>query len=190
VCVCLLAWSFPFFLFSFIWFFFILFLVLCIKLGLLHFLFFTLIQCICDQLLYPMGTYFFFLLCLWWRINCFSWHPLECFCIHCERCEVSCFVRTNSCPFIVFPSNFLSMNWHCVICKWHAHFDRCCHCWLHSNWFGSMCCFISQSNYNIGSLSKGRILPWSIINRCDFFPCHKSFWLFTSISEWFFSSMC
>jgi hypothetical protein len=34
--------------------------VLCIELGLLHFLSFTLIQCICGQLLYPMGTYLFF----------------------------------------------------------------------------------------------------------------------------------
>lgn len=81
----------------------------------------------------------------------------------------------------------LLMNWHCVICWWHTPFDQCCHCWLYSNWFGVMCCFISQSGYNIGSSSKGMILPWSTIAKCDFFPCYRNFWL---ISEWFISSMC
>lgn len=95
-----------YFLFSFIWFFFCIMHQVVLPFFIFHF----------DSM-HLWSTFYiqwgltFFLLCSSWRITCFSWHCFKCFCIHCERCEVSCFAWTNSCLPTIFPSNFLSCRW-------------------------------------------------------------------------------
>jgi hypothetical protein len=64
----------------------------------------------------------------WWGKNDFAWCCVGCFCDHCKKCEISCFVKTNPCPFTFCSIVFVSSNGHYVINQWCLHVDKCCHC--------------------------------------------------------------
>jgi hypothetical protein len=90
-------------------------------------------------------------------------------------------------PFLLI---FLLVGWHCVINWWHLPLGGHGYCWPHLSRLGLSSCFISWGSRNDDSSGKGRTLPWLALDRHLFSPCHKFFWVFTSISIWFFPSMC
>jgi hypothetical protein len=57
----------------------------------------------------------FFSLFQWWGMDYIPPHHLGCLCLDHEKCEVSYFMWTNSCPSIAFPSIFSPRGWHHVI---------------------------------------------------------------------------
>jgi hypothetical protein len=88
--------------------------MLCTRLDLNYPLAFKLTHYICSQLLNLMWTFFF--ICSngggWITSYDTIWNA---FCLHHEKCEVSCFMWTNSGPSIAFPSIFSPRGWHPVI---------------------------------------------------------------------------
>ncbi len=68
------------------------------------------------------------LLCPWWGEDCIAWCYSICFCIHCKRCKVSCFLETKPMFFQAFFSIFFWASQHCFIICWHSHIGQCRHC--------------------------------------------------------------
>jgi hypothetical protein len=58
------------------------------------------------------------------------------------------------------------------------------------NKFGFLCYFISWGGYDNGNPSKEKTLTQSSPKERISSPCDKSFWVFTLINRWFFSSLC
>jgi hypothetical protein len=92
-----------------------------------HLLTFGVIYCICGKPLNP--TRIHFLCCSHGGGMDYIWRQgSKCFCLHCKRHGVSCFMWSNPCPFTAFLSIFSWASWHLVINWWHLHLSLCGHC--------------------------------------------------------------
>ncbi len=124
------------------------------------------------------------------RMDNISWCNLRCFCFRCEGCRVSCFMWADPCPSSPFMLVFLLTGWHRVINWWHLHLGGYGYRRPHSSRLGLSSCLISWGGRNDGSLSKGRTLPWSTLDKHISSPCHKGFSVCTPTSRWLLSSTC
>jgi hypothetical protein len=141
-------------------------------------------QCICSQPLDPMGIHLFW-------------------CVHGEKTTIShdvmwdVFVTTTrNVRFHISQAQtpchaiFAMLSWHYVINRWCPRVDRRCHHWPYLSWFDFAGCFFSWGCCNNHDSSKGWSLLQLVPNEHVFSSSYKSFWMFTLVGGWVFSSMC
>jgi hypothetical protein len=129
-------------------------------------------------------------LCAWWGKDNLAWYCAKCFCNHCEKCMISCFVKANPCPFSPCPIIFTPLNQYCVVSRWCLHIGKRCHCWPDSSWSSFTCCLFLWGYDNSCSSGKGRFLSWSIPNGHVCPSSCGGFWMSTLASERVLSLMC
>lgn len=155
-----------------------------IRLDLSHPLVFGVSHCICTQPLDLMGIHF--LCCTHGEERMVSFDVVWDVFTAIGRCEISCFVRVDPCPFAPCLIVFVSSSWHCIINQWCSHISRRCHCWPHSSWFGFTSYYFLWGCDNSCESSKGWSLLKSIPSGHIFPSSCESFWIFTLAGKSFF----
>jgi hypothetical protein len=82
----------------------------------------------------------------------------------CKRCEISCLMRLDPCPFGPYPIIFMLLNWHWIISWWCLHIIKRCHYQPHLNSFSFVGCYFSWGCYKNLSSCKGRYLLWLVFS--------------------------
>jgi len=156
------------------------------KLNFLQLLAFGLTH-ICGQPIDPMEIHLLHW-SPWWGKNYIPWCYTKCFCVHCKRCKVSCFMGANPCSFVAFFSIFSLVGQHCFVGWWHSHIGWCHHCWSHLSKLGNVGSSFSWGGCKSDGSCEGRTLLQPLPNGCVFFFWHRGFWV-SSPAVWQLSSL-
>jgi hypothetical protein len=100
------------------------------------------------------------------------------------------FCENKPMSFHPLPYSLCTIELTCVISWWCPHIGRHFHCRSHSSWFGFISFFFAwgcDDNYGLG---EGWFLLGLVPSRhVSPFSC-GSFWVFSLVGGWVFSSMC
>ncbi len=92
--------------------------------------------------------------------------------------------------FHYLPYNLHVLTQHCFISWWCWHIGRYCHRRLYLSWFDFTGCSFWWGCDDNCDLGERWSLSWSIPNGHVSLSNCGSFWMFTLIGGWIFSSMC
>ncbi len=81
--------------------------------------------------------------------------------------------------FYSLPIIFIFSNQHCAINWWSLHVDKCCHCQLHSNWFGFTDYSFSWNCCDNCNSNEGWSLLRLVLDKHGSHFCCRGFWMFT-----------
>jgi hypothetical protein len=102
-----------------------------------------------------------------------------------QKHKISCFTWVNPCPLTLLSS----AGWHHVISRWHLHLCNWDDRQPHPSRLGLSNYFISHGGHDMSTQAKEKLYHNWHSAYAFFSPCHKGFWVPTSMSEQFFPSM-